>query len=235
MKFNSILYNAAVDLNDAAPGHEFTTWSQEQLRAYVVEALQLAFIVRPDLFTETRIIKLQPCTIVHDACDCTNIRRVFGQCTADGRIINMLRPKKQQDNLIWTGRTCPVSPKNFKLTQYAIDADTNKLWVWPQVPAGLDVYLLVECDVLPDEFTDDYEVSSELQAAVMQWVLYRAKMVDGENNTAIIQVATTHRETFWQILQAQANAEEVDVANKQATTTGVNPYAQRASGLRVVS
>lgn len=208
MKFSSLLERLAVDLNDAAPGHEFTTWSRPQLRAYLEEAVSTAFIERPDLFTETRIIKLKPCTVVQDTCDCTHIRRVIGQATKDGRILNTLKPKKNNDKLIWNGWTCPVHPRDFKLTQYSIDDVTNKLWVYPQVPAGLDIYVAVECAVMPDT-SGDYDVPVELEAAVIQWALYRAKMVDGENNATIVSVANAHKTTFWELLQAQVNSRNI--------------------------
>lgn len=209
MSVESLLYEIAVDLNDAAPGHEFTTWSRAQLRAYLEEAIQTAFIERPDLFTEIRVIKLQPCTVVHDTCDCTHVRRVIGQTTKDGRLIRPLRPRKNDDKLQWTGRKCLRSPKDFELTEYSIDNVTDKLWVYPQVPAGVDVYVSVECAVMPKNFGGDFDVPIEIRAAVVQWVLYRAKMVDGENNTNIISVAKDHRTAFWELLNAQVNSKDI--------------------------
>lgn len=208
MLFSSLLEQLAVDLNDAAPGHEFTTWSREQLRAYLEEAVQTAFAERPDLFMETRVIKLQPCTVLQEACDCTHIRRIIGQCTKDGRIIKLLKPRKYNDRIVWNGRTCMGNPKTFELNQYAIDDKSNRLWVWPQIPGGMDVYVLVECAVIPDTF-GDYDVPDELRAAVLQWALYRAKMVDGENNQSIVAVANAHKETFWQLIAVHKNREKV--------------------------
>lgn len=218
MTMSSLLDKLAVDLNDAAPGHEFTTWSQSQLRAYLTEAVELAFAERPDLFTETRIIKMQPCTVVQDTCDCAHIRRVIGQSTKDGRIIRPLRPRKHNDKIFWTGRTCLKRDKGFALTQYYIDEMSDKLWVYPQVPAGMDVYVMVECAVFPDAGVEGYEVPAELRAAVVQWVLYRAKMVDGENNTSIVSVANHHKTTFWEILRSQIDAKNVltEQANSNA-------------------
>ena len=40
----------SIDLNDYATGHEFTTWSEEQINTYLIEGLQVAFTFRPDLF-----------------------------------------------------------------------------------------------------------------------------------------------------------------------------------------
>lgn len=208
MKFGSLLDQIAVDLNDAAPGHEFTTWSRPQLRAYLEEAIQIAFTERPDLFIDTRIIKVKPCSVVQDTCDCTQVRRVIGQSTANGSIKKYLRVKRLgTDKMVWNGRTCRRHPKNFELEEYYIDGVTDKVWVYPEVPAGLDIYILVECAVLPTEFTDDYVVNSEFRAAVIQWVLFRAKMVDGENNSAIVSIANQHKTTFWELLRNSVSSE----------------------------
>lgn len=209
MQVSSLLEQLAVDLNDAAPGHEFTTWSRDQIRAYLIEGIQVSFSVRPDLFIETVIIKAEPCSVVQDTCDCTHIRRVIGQSTKNGRIIKELRQRSNDDKLRWTGRTCPVPPDKFELKEYSIDNATDKLWLYPQVPAGKDIYVMVECAKVPEDIDDDYDIPAELLAPVVQWVLYRAKMVDGENNTAIIQVATGHQNTFWALLKAQKDNEDL--------------------------
>lgn len=202
MNIGLLLKQLAVDLNDAAPGHENTTWSRSQLRAYLEEAMSIVFIERPDLFIETRVIKVQPCTVVQDTCDCEHVRRVIGQSTKDGRILKYLRPKKAPDRLVWTGRVCRSRVQDFSLSQYYIDDVTNKLWLFPQMPAGLDIYVAVECAVAPSDFSDSASIPDAVQAAVVQWVLYRAKMVDGEYNPVIVQVANQHYQTFWDLIKA---------------------------------
>lgn len=216
MLVSSLLEQLAVDLNDAAPGHEFTTWSRDQIRAYLTEGIQVSFSERPDLFIDTVIIKVEPCSVVQDTCGCTHIRRVIGQSTKTGRIIKELRQRSNDDKLRWTGRTCPVSPDKFELKEYSIDNSTDKLWLYPQAPPNKDIYVMIECAKAPDDIDDSYEVPVELLAAVKQWVLYRAKMVDGENNTAIVQVATQHQNTFWKLLDSQKRNEDITSEKENA-------------------
>ena len=215
MLLSDIIVRIAVDLNDAAPGHEFTTWSETQLHFYVQEALDTIFNIRPDLFIETRIIKMQPCTYVQDTCDCTQIHAVIGQVTESGRLIKRLRMREQGVKQLWTGWSCPVSPKNFELREYYIDKDTDKLWVFPQVPAGTDVYLMVECSVLPDASSHSYDIPGELVPMVMQWALYRAKMVDGESNQLILTAAKEHRAVFENLLNVSMASQTMqDTSNE---------------------
>lgn len=218
MNIKSLLYQVAVDLNDAAPGHEFTTWSEQQLRAYLEEAIQTAFTRRPDLFIQTRVVKVEPCSVVQDVCDCTKLRRVIGQTDENGRIIKLLRPRKRDDALLWTGRTCHKSPKEFQLSHYTIDEASNKLWLYPQVPAGLDVYVLLECVVMPEAIDDNTTIPPELVGAVVQWALYRAKMVDGENSPTVVSVANAHKAAFWELLTAQAEQKSVAVEGDDGNT-----------------
>lgn len=233
MNVGSLLNRLATDLNDAAPGHEFTTWSREQLGAYLEEAIQLAFVERPDLFIEERVVKVEPCVQRQPACDCTRVRRVLGQCTPDGRVLHPLRPRQVDDRLVWTGRSCPSNPKNFKLTQYAIDDSADALWVWPAVPAGIDVYVLVECAVMPQGIDESYEIPVDLQAAVVQWALYRARMVDAENNSAVFEVAKEHAQQFWGILVLSSDTVE-DFERSTDPLKGVS-YANTSSSRRVRS
>lgn len=218
MNVRSLMERASVDLNDAAAGHEFTTWSREQLRAYIEEAVQIAFSERPDLFTELRVLKAQPCTMLQDICDCTSIRHVIGQSDKNGHVVKPLR-ERRTEKLVWTGRTCPVLPKNFELNEYMIDRQMDKLWLWPQVPAGLDVYVLVECAVFPSDI-EAVDFPDELAAAVIQWVLFRAKMVDGENNQAIVTVAEQHKKTFYELLTLSMQDNQ---PTQQRVNTNVRP------------
>lgn len=219
MRLSALLDQIAVDLNDAAPGHVYTTWHRDQIRAYLEEAIQVAFTNRPDLFTATRIMKVQNCNVVQQACDCTKIRRVIGQSTKDGRLIKPLRRLAGNDNLRWQGRMCPAYPDDFELNDYSIDNKMDKVWVFPAVPPTLDIYVLVECSIVPENLDDSYEIPAELVAAVRQWALWLAKIVDGENNALIVDVAQKHQETFWRLLAAQKEDEDFRAEKDDARST----------------
>lgn len=199
---DDIVRQVSIDLNDYAPGHEFTTWPAAQLKAYVIEGMQTAFIYRPDLFIKTKVVKLTPGSAVQKFCDCTQVRRVLGQCNANGRLLYPVRKKKHTDKTMWFGRKCAVNPAQYKLREYSIDDDTDAVWVDPIPPGGQDVYVLIECSEEPTA-ENVTEVSTELRAAVIQWALFRAKMVDSENSTTISAVAKEHKTTFFQLLKAQ--------------------------------
>lgn len=225
-----LITRVSEDLNDHAPGHEFTTWGADQIRAYLLEGLQIAYTIRPDLFLHEVILTLTPGARTQKPCDCTQIRRVLGVCNADGRVLYPLRKKRQSDRLLWTGRSCPVDPKHYRVQEYSIDADGDYIFVEPPPPAGQTVYLLVECAINPTSITDSTDVATELAAPIVQWALFRAKMVDGENNAAIVTVAREHRSTFFTLLNAEAtNKSSVD-SDRNAGTRSLTSLSAAEQG-----
>lgn len=206
MLISSLLELVAADLND----RQHTVWSVEQLRAYIQEGFNNAFVRRPDSFMDEKVIKVEPCVTYQEVCECSSIRRVIGQSTKDGRIIKELRKRTNKDRLKWPGEACDIDLNNFELDEYSVDSKTNKLRVFPAVPAGLDIYVVVECSVSPDDLNMDDDMDGVISTAVHQWALFCARMVDAENNPAVFDVARTHEVTFWRILKAQEDKPEVD-------------------------
>ena len=202
---HDLVTQVSIDLNDYAEGHEFTTWSESQLAAYVLEGLQVAFTFRPDLFLHSAVIELDAGNNVQRPCDCTQIRRVYGISDKDGRLLYTIRKRKASDKLQWHGSSCPVNPKYWKAHDYYIDAEGDTFYISPAPPVGQTTYALIECASAPtmDDLNNGYEIPTELQAAAVQWALFRAKMVDGENNNTIYTVANNHKQTCFQLLQVQ--------------------------------
>lgn len=216
MQVKGLLDLIAADLND--PQH--VVWTREQLRAYIQEGVGNAFVERPELFTEEITVKIDPCKIYQEVCECQGIRRVIGLADADGNIFNELRERTSKDKLKWPGKTCQADPNNFELSEFSVDTATNKIRVYPPVPAGMDVYVVVECAVTPDDFSDSVEIDANIAAAARQWALWCARMVDAENNPAVFNAANTHRKAFWELLISQKAG--LDVDNDKDDSRAVN-------------
>ena len=126
----------------------------------------------------------------------------------------------------WYGKTCPVNPKNWKGRDYFIEANGDAFFIEPAPPVGQHTYALVECATIPtrDELINGADLPTELKAPVIQWALYRAKMVDSENNSTIFSVANAHKVTFFQLLQVQyqlKDSVEVDSAQNNQSNVKV--------------
>lgn len=219
-----VVQQVSVDLNDYAPGYEFTTWTEPQLTAYVIEGLQVAYQVRPDLFLDAHVIKLDSGTSIQRPCGCTQVRRVYGVCDSTGRVLYGLRKRKDSDKLKWYGSVCPTDPRHYRAREYSIDSEGDTLYIEPAPPAGQDVFILVECAVAPtsDNIKATTNIEPELVAPIIQWALYRAKMMDSENNATIFAVAKEHKTTCFALLQTQltmGKTNSIEVDDTATTTT----------------
>lgn len=214
----------SIDLNDYATGHEFTTWSEEQINTYLIEGLQVAFTFRPDLFLHSVVVELDAGSNIQRPCNCTLIRRVYGISTKDGRLLYGLRKRKSSERLQWYGKTCPADPAHYRARDYYIDSEEDTFFIEPAPPVGKTTYALLECAQAPtaEDLANGYEIPVELEAPAIQWALYRAKMIDGENNSTIYQVANAHKQTCFDLLRAQlALNDSIEVDHATPGTTQV--------------
>lgn len=216
MSLDSLVVEISSDLNDHAPGHEFTTWTEKQIRAWVEEGLNLVFDKRPDLFMKHVTIKVESCNIIQEACSCDTIRRVIGQVTETGRLIKTLRTRGLEASFDWTGKPCRRRNKNandiFMLDSYAIDEMSDTLYIWPEVPPGVDVYVQIECAYRPskEELENGaYNMPMGIDAAIKQWALYRAKSMDMEISQVAMAAAQQHYRALFDILGLAAETTEI--------------------------
>lgn len=203
MRMSNLIDQIGIDLNDFASGHEFTTWSREQIAYYVREGLQIAFYFRPEFFTANKVFKLTGGTSFQKVCNCSDIKRVIGVCDENGNVKYQVKSRKHDLNNEWYGRACQQDPRKYRMNEYTIDGGQNAVWVYPAPPGGSSIFMLIECADLPTEVDETYAVNDEAAAAVVQWALFRAKMVDGENNSLIVNVANEHKKTCFNLLRVQ--------------------------------
>jgi hypothetical protein len=201
MNIGDLLRRLSLDLNDAAPGYEFATWSQEQLRGYIEEGLQLVASSQPATLTQELVLELTPGAVYQSLCDCLSLTResIIGQSTSEGEVFQTLRPRPDTDNA-WPGKECPVKSKPFRLREFSIATDGNAFRVYPSVPKNEKVYLAVRCPVVPDVDDDTAEVPQDAVLPVIQWALYRAKIVDAAQSQVMSTMAVEHRDTCYSLL-----------------------------------
>lgn len=208
----NLLLSYARDLNDAYPGHEFSIWSRPQLLEWFNEALCLIAAHRPDLFTDIKVVKVDPCDNFLELCDCNRILEVLGQSTKSGRIIRQL-PKRARTKNKWTGRK-RVSENAFttELTEYELLKDSTLIRVYPDtLDPTKDIYVAVRCSIDAQHYNIEDEAPSTrcaFLAAARHWVLYNAKMVDAEFSPSMREAAREHKDMFTSILQLVKQADD---------------------------
>jgi hypothetical protein len=195
MIVQAVIDQLAADLNDPAS----VVWTREQLRRWLSEAAVFLAQNKPGLFNQTQVLELKSCVEYQEICPCFTLKpdSVLGQSTIDGHIIAPLTFRSDDLILRWNGASCSSRTKPFRLREFSISADGQSLRVFPAIPPRETVYLAVRCEVLPDFEDDAAEVPSEFAVIAVQWVLYRAKSMDQENNPVILQSAVDHKESFF--------------------------------------
>ena len=205
-----LLLSYAQDLNDAYPGHEFSIWSGEQLLGFFNEALCLIAAHRPDMFTELKVVRVEPCSNYLDLCDCEKVLDVLGQSNAKGNNIRPIQRRKERAT-VWTGSK---KKQEFtdRITEYELLDKSNLVRVFPQnLDPTKDIYVVVRCSISPKTYALDDEAPDErcaFLAAARHWVLYNAKMIDGEFSQTMQSQAKEHREMFTAILQMVKQADD---------------------------
>lgn len=198
-----LLLSYAQDLNDAYPGHEFSIWSTEQLLGFFNEALCLISVHRPDMFTELKVVKVEPCSNYLDLCDCVKVLDVLGQSDKNGKNIRPV-PRRKERATVWGGSRKKQEFTDI-ITEYELLDKSNLVRVFPHnLDPTKDIYVTLRCSVEAKTYSLEDEAPDErcaFLAAARHWVLYNAKMMDGEFSQTMQTQAKEHREMFVGIMQ----------------------------------
>lgn len=149
-----LLLSLARDLRDAEPGHEFTQFSRELLLSWWNEGLCILHRTRPDLFTRSRDVELEPGNRQSVGEDCT-FKSVDANIGPDGEDLTPIRQTSVTAMRQWGGKpSCFVAPKNYKVTEFQFDKMQRDIfYVAPPVPAGAKATVRVTCVEPPPTLT----------------------------------------------------------------------------------
>lgn len=199
----NLLLSYARDLNDAYPGHEFSIWPPEQLLGFFNEALCLIAAHRPDMFTELKVVKVKACSNYLDLCDCIKVLDVLGQSDKNGNNVRPI-PRRKERATVWSGGKRKQEFTDT-ITEYELLDKSNLVRVFPQnLDPTKDIYVTLRCSVNAKVYDINDSAPDErcaFLAAARHWVLYNAKMMDGEFSQALQTQAKEHREMFVGIMQ----------------------------------
>lgn len=201
MTGNDIVFDVSRDLNDQVEGYPYLRWTEDQLRSYFTEGYSSVCRIYKRDYIKQVVVSLEVGDKWYTACDCTHILRVVGESDAAGNLIRELAERDSDSIYLWPGTMmkdiCPSTEKT-ELTHYAISTTKdNAFKVYPPIVPGYgQQYVLIECYKEPDVANFDEDIPDKFVATIKQWMLYRALIVDSENNPAIVQVAQIHLQTY---------------------------------------
>ena len=196
----SLIDRIAVDLTDP----DNLAWTREELEAWADEALGMVLSLDPKLFATKKVVEIEPCTEVHQPGCCDFVFSVIGLATKEGRVTKRLRRMESWGNPWPLSTNC--RRKNRGPSRYYIEGRNNIL-IAPEVPAGSEAYLLVECASKDD--IDKDNLPPGVDAAVVQWVLYRARNKDAESSV-VADLGEANYAKMKDILAMVRTGEKVD-------------------------
>ena len=123
-------------------------------------------------------------------------------------------PRRKERSTVWSGQRRHQEFTD-RIDEYELLDKSNLVRVFP---ANLDptkeLYVLLRCSVEPKVYTMQDAAPDErcaFLAAARHWVLYNAKMMDGEFSQTMQMQAREHREMFVGIMQlTKQNDDEYD-------------------------
>lgn len=217
MRADEVIRAVSRDLNDQEPGYEYTHWPKDQLAEYLHEALVQLSAQFQKFFVAQRVVEVRPGGGWQRACGCSQVLRVIGEVSKDGRqTIRLLSHLRDDPDLVWAGAVGRCEWAHYELESYSISTTDNSLFrILPALPRGSKPrYVLVECYASPDAVVDSTDVPGRLMPMVKQWMMARAYMVDSENNQTVLQLADQHMKIYNMLVQqAQAVFEREEAEN----------------------
>lgn len=200
MTANGIITQFFRDVNDVSR----VRWQLEDAIDFLNDAVSMAFNLRPDAFTVTKLVTLQPGS-AQTLTGCVDLLSVGRNAGEPGTrpisrgSLEMLRS--------YTGPTCATLMTPEQIAAYEVDQwfydqrDPTTWYVYPPVPAGVTKQVQMTCRELPVVY-DAGNLGLDLQAeryrpAFLDWMKRRAYGVDSESLTSF-QLMSFHQNAFYQ-------------------------------------
>ncbi len=203
---------AAALLNDAA----YERWPQADLLDYMTEALRVAYALRPDISIERRVIQLGPGTAQKVASDVQKLLSVDLNVTRlpDGSYVETetITSQSTASLRLAAAVAMPVgcgAEESFDCGAYRVRSaqidgtDPRTFFVSPAVPPGcrpeISVTVVSGANLGALIASSCVYVKPETEAALVEWVLYRAYSIDAESQISPT-LSQTHLRNFYTLL-----------------------------------
>lgn len=185
-----ICEHVSFQLNDQRPHREFSRWSRALLVEYLNQALKEIATYKPDAFSETIDILLQP----------GRIQKLRSGVTLRGLLGPDGVPAPQSEDAVLKAflryAPCPPRPRmvngrlDYNVKSYSVDsADSSMFYVSPPVPAGANVTMRAQVDGSAKEYTlkhwnDQVFVSDKYYNNMIDYMMARAYRMDSESQVS---------------------------------------------------
>lgn len=211
MSLSTLISEIRYHLNDI----EGLGFPDPLLKAFIADGLCLIAQLKPDEFTQRRVMPAQIGSIqcVGDCCD--QLISIDGQSDACGNIIKGVKHGRKNPPRLFAKPSAKRPATNRQYTVTIRDNAKDSFDVYPPITADDDVYFLLTCKYVPS--LDDGSIDAcKHHQALLHYVMYRAYSVETESATSRA-VAQQEYAYFFQLLGIQrqlANEVSEDAASK---------------------
>lgn len=216
----------AFALNDDEPGMPFQRYPLEDMLIAYNDAICLVGAQRPDLFTELRIVELQPGRWQDMRGCCMNVTDVLEQTDEVGNIIKVLNGSRETDTKVervWNKPSCLNSVEGIDYYVNSVIFDTNmrgRFVVDPPVPCDVEAFVRIKCvnQPCPVSIADQnsgIQVDCVYNTAAWHYVLARMRSGDRHDNAASGE-AREHYGLFFNILGLKQQADRLLMSPEEA-------------------
>ncbi|MGF6697613.1 hypothetical protein OKW38_002225 [Paraburkholderia sp. MM5496-R1] len=201
-----LILEVAQLLSDAEAGFKMQQWTKPELIEYANDAALQFVMLRPDLASTSRKVKLGPGARQQLPDGATHFYRVDGTLDSFGRVIGQPTQTDAAAARIAANWFAPLAcgPRAgaYVVRSFSIDpVEQTAFYVDPPVPAGENVVVMVNFTAVPAHAgaTDPLPMPERFHNAAIEWMLYRAysKEQDSQSSTAN---ATAHQNSFYSLI-----------------------------------
>lgn len=199
-----------LDSNDCGDGPNFVRWSKNDLIHYAKDAIIMISLLKPDWFSELKVMTAQPGRVqtVPEGCDkLLKVIGVHGSVDADSPIASTVN--ERLGGIFPSNCTQALTAKDYKLSGYTIEgASKNIFYVEPPVPADGEVKLDIICTSSPDTSDKDYVIPNWMHNLAVEWMMYRAYLSEEESSGAEA-AAQLHLQHFYAMIGNISQADDI--------------------------
>lgn len=182
------LQTIAAALNDDETGRPFQRYALKDMVAAYNAAACLAARYRMDLFTELKVLHLQPGKYQDARGCCSMVLDVMDQVDAQGNVIRELKGSRAKNTVVqrnWKKPSCiGSSATEYRVRSVDLDPNLNgRFSVYPPVPCGIEAYVMTKCVTKPCDYTvadQNKEFNGECTLSVAAWHYVLATMLTGD-------------------------------------------------------
>ena len=228
--------NIAFPLNDCEPNHEFTRYPLPVVLAALNEGLATVSQLRPDLYTDLKVVKLAPGTHQDVRGCCGAVYDIIEQVDSLGNIIKPLTGARKTNTTAkkkWTKPSCIVpegADGGYVVTGIDINSTLNgRFDVWPPVPCDVEAYVRIKCASTPCRYIEadlnmPFDGSTVPTLATKHYILGTLMMGDRFANAgAVPGQGAWHIKRFYEVLGLMTQAEEkYESPSKAGEEQGLN-------------